>query len=176
MRNSDMRKALVMLAAGVLMATRLLGLPAFADSIPTGWQASNMQPVGYAGLEGRQGFKLVIRQVGGRWYLYSARFGIEILDVTDPTDPKQLKYLPGPPNTAVNQITIHDNLMITGLSRPITPEEGSGRADGWTTLHAPAPAEKAYQEGVLIWDVGDPINPRQISHWEGHASGTHRNA
>ena len=51
------------------------------------------------------------------WYLYSARFVIEILDVTDPKDPKQVKYLLGPPNTAVNQITIHDNLMITGLSR-----------------------------------------------------------
>jgi hypothetical protein len=170
-----MRKALIVLAAGTLLVIRLGDVAAFADAIPAGWQASNMAPVGYAGLEGRQGFKLVIRQIAGRWYLYSARFGIEILDVTDPTDPKQLKYLPGPPNTAVNQITVHDNLMVTGLSRPITPEEGSGRADGWTTLHIPAPADKPYQEGVLIWDVSDPTNPRQLSQWEGHASGTHRN-
>lgn len=43
-----------------------------------------MQPIGYNGLEGRSGFKLAIKQHQGRWYLYTASGGLNVLDVTDP--------------------------------------------------------------------------------------------
>ena len=69
--------------------------PARADPIPKGWQASNMKAVGYSGLDGRGGaFKMAIRQVAGRWYLYMGHEwhrGWTIIDVTDPTNPKYMK-------------------------------------------------------------------------------------
>ena len=78
----------VILSTAALIATSLAGFRPPRTRFPRGWQARDVGPVGLnAGLQGRQGFKLVIRQVAGRWYLYSARFGIEILDVTDPWIP-----------------------------------------------------------------------------------------
>jgi len=44
------------------------GLPSrgHADAIPPGWQASDMEPVGYSGLENRKGaFKMAIKKAGG---------------------------------------------------------------------------------------------------------------
>ncbi len=147
-----------------------------ADSIPAGWQSSNMKAIGYSALDGKPASKLAIRQVNGRWYLYAAGRGVHVLDVTDPADPKYLKFIPGPKDSSVSQVTLHDNLMLTNLSRPITPEELSGQGDGFCKLQVEASPTKTYQEGVLIWDVSNPVDPKLLSHWEGHSAGTHRNS
>ena len=147
-----------------------------ADEIPTGWQADNMQPVGYNGLQGRAGFKLAIKQHQGRWFLYTASGGLNVLDVTDPADPKLINFIPAPKGTSLSQVTFHDHLMLTGISRPITPEEGSGTADNWITLQQQAPASKPYEEGVILWDLSNPADPKPVGRWEGGAAGTHRNA
>ena len=94
---------------------------ALADPIPAGWQAVNLKPVGYSGLDGGPASKLSIKQVNGHWYLYAAGRGLHILDVTDATAPKYLKFIPAPKNTAVSQVTLHGNLLLTNLSRPILP-------------------------------------------------------
>ena len=59
-----------MIAAAVA-CIGLAGAPATADPIPQGWKAFNMQPVGYSHMEGRPPFKLAIKQVGEKWYLYT---------------------------------------------------------------------------------------------------------
>ncbi|MBI4485303.1 MAG: hypothetical protein HY655_04775, partial [Acidobacteria bacterium] len=42
-----------------------------ADRIPAGWKASNMKAIGYSDLNGLgESFKMAIKQVSGRWYLY----------------------------------------------------------------------------------------------------------
>jgi hypothetical protein len=52
--------------------------------------------------------------------------------------------------------------MVTGVG-PIIP--------GWgDDPNGPAP-----EEGVLIWDVSDPTDPKRLGHWRTGASGTHRN-
>jgi hypothetical protein len=147
-----------------------------ADDIPTGWEASNMEPVGYHDLQGRAAFKLSIRHVGERWYLYAALGGLNILDVTDPSNPQFLDFVKGPNGEAGIQVTFHDDLMITDLSRPITLDEITGAADGWTTVQTETPADKPYEEGVLLWDISDPVGPKLLSHWHGNAAGTHRNS
>jgi hypothetical protein len=152
----------------VLALVGSTGIPgaATADPIPPGWQASNMEPVGYSGLEGRGGaFKLAIRHVGDRWYLYMGHlwnYGWSILDVTDPRDPKYVKFIPGPANTWTIQMTLHDNIMVTALQKE--SKDWGGDPD------------KPFDEGVLIWDISDPVNPRQLSHWKTGSTGTHRNS
>ena len=72
---------------------------AAADQIPSGWEASNMKPIGYSDLGGHEAFKMAIKHVGDHWYLYMGHFvasGWSIVDVTDPTNPKVVKFLPGP--------------------------------------------------------------------------------
>jgi hypothetical protein len=125
-----------------------------------------MKPIGYSGLDGHGGaFKIAIREVNNRWYLYMGNIwepGLMIVDVTDPTNPQYLKFILQPQlsNLWAIQVTLHDNLLITALER---------------TGRGPADPAKPVPEGVLLWDISDPVNPKQLSHWETGARGTHRN-
>lgn len=52
----------LILAAGVASAAMLLSLPARADEIPAGGKSSNLEVVGFTGLNGRPGaFKLALK-------------------------------------------------------------------------------------------------------------------
>jgi hypothetical protein len=135
-----------------------------ADQIPPGWAASNMKPIGYSDLNGHGAFKMAIKQVNGRWYLYMGHLwerGWTIVDVTDAANLKVLKFISGPANTWTIQMELHDNLMLTAL-QDFTPDWGKD-------------PEKPFDEGVLLWDISDPVNPKQLSHWKTGATGTHRN-
>ena len=124
----------------------------------------NIRPVGYHDLDGRPGFKMGMQEVDGRWYLYLGHLwhrGWTILDVTDPEDPKHLRFIPGPPNTWTIQIQVADGKMITSLEQ-MNPAWGSDPN---------APNE----EGVLIWDVRNPTNPVRLGHFRTGGTGTHRN-
>ena len=153
------------------LAACALALPAFAwpsaaDPIPKGWEAFNMKPIGYSSVDERGGiFKMAIRHVGAHWYLYAGHLwhhGWSIVDVTDPTNPKMVKFIDGPLNTWTIQMTLHDNLMITALQ------------------HCPAEwgcdPKQPQDEGILIWDISDPINPKLLSQWKTGDTGTHRNS
>src|SRR5687767_8373381 len=116
------RQMIAAAVAGIALA----GAPATADPIPQGWKAFNMEPVGYSHMEGRPPFKLAIKQVGDKWYLYTGHLwhdGWSIVDVTDPRDPKYVKFIPGMPNSWNIQVTLHDNLMI-GALQPKIPSWG----------------------------------------------------
>src|SRR6266511_5316715 len=74
-------------AAGGAVAIAAAGLAArsHADSIPPGWEANNMEPIGYSALDNRKGaFKMAIKKVNGHWYLYMGHlwhYGWSIVDV-----------------------------------------------------------------------------------------------
>jgi hypothetical protein len=144
----------------------MLSVPpwAGADPIPSGWQAANMKPIGYSGADGRGGsFKLAIRRVADRWYLYTGHEwhrGWTILDVTDAANPKFVKFVPGPDNTNTIQMEFHDNIMVTALQRK-QPTWGGD-------------PNRPHEEGALIWDISDPVNWKQLSHWKTGAIGVHR--
>jgi hypothetical protein len=136
-----------------------------ADQIPVGWEASNMKPIGYSDLQGVGGaFKMAIKEVNGRWYLYTGnlwRHGWNIVDVTDPANPQFAKFIPGPDETWTIQVDLHDNIMVTALQD--VPERWGGHPG------------RPFEEGVLIWDISDPLNPKLLSHWKTGSTGTHRN-
>jgi hypothetical protein len=155
----------IVLGSAVCFAALVyFSVPAGAQ-IPAGWEASNMRAIGYSDLDGRGGaFKMAIKRVGDRWYMYLGHLwhrGWSIVDVTDPANPRVAKFIPGPDNTWTIQIDLHDNLMLTAL-------EKSGARWGLDP-------NKPQEEGVLFWDVSDPLNPVQLSHWKTGDNGTHRN-
>jgi hypothetical protein len=125
-----------------------------------------MEPVGYTDVAGRKGaFKMAIKKANGRWYMYLSHlwhYGWSIVDVTDPRDPKFIKHIPGANNTWNIQVTLHDNLMLTALQKSVPAWGGD--------------PSKPQDEGVLLWDISDPADPKQLSHWKTGASGTHRNS
>jgi hypothetical protein len=167
------------LIAVITLASSVMVRDVFADQIPAGWRAENLEPIGYSDLGGNYGgAKLAIKQKDGHWYIYKAvGNGFAIIEVTDPKEPKLLKTVPHGTGlvTSLSQISIHDDILLAGLSRPITAAESRGDEDNWTTLQAHAPEPKQYAEGVQLWDISSPVEPKLLSHWEGHAAGTHRN-
>jgi hypothetical protein len=134
------------------------------EGLPPGSTANNVQAVGYSDLDGRPAFKMSIREHEGHWYLYTGHFwhsGWSIIDVTDPSAPYLVKFIPGPENTFTLQMELSDNIMITALEK-IFPNFGGN-------------PNKPYDEGVLIWDISDPVKPRKLGHFRTGGTGTHRN-
>src|SRR6202790_4425579 len=132
-----------------------------ADPIPQGWAADHIKPIGYSGLDGRGGaFKMAIKRVNDHWYMFLGHLwhsGWTILDVTDPANPKFLKFVGAPANTQNIQMEFHDNIMGTALQR---------RPPNWGG-HANEPNDG----GALIWYISDPVNRILLSHWNGGANG-----
>jgi hypothetical protein len=124
----------------------------------------NIERVGYHDLRGRPAFKLALQEVAGRWYLYTGCLwhrGWNVLEVTDPSAPEHVAFLPGPENTWTIQVQVAEGKMITALER-IAPGWGGEE----TSPHA---------EGFLIWDVSDPRRPKRLGHYRTGSTGTHRN-
>lgn len=67
-----MKRLIPFLIAGAAVA--LAVPPSFTQSaqsnIPQGYAAANFEVVGYSETGGRPGFKMAIREVKGRWYMY----------------------------------------------------------------------------------------------------------
>jgi hypothetical protein len=147
----------------VALAT-FVSCAALADPFPPGGQAQNVEQVGFSALDGRfGGFKIAIKHAANdRWYLYTGHSfnqGWSIVDITDPANPRFVKFIPyvtDDKTIITAQVTLHDNLMITSLNS-FRPQAN------------PAPA-------VLLWDISDPENPKQIGSWMGGATGAHRNS
>jgi hypothetical protein len=154
--NTVLAVSLSLAAAFTTLASR----DAVAEPIPKGWQAQNMKPIGFSGLDGRYGgFKMAIKKAdNGRWYLYMGHtfdHGWSILDVTDPAKPRYVRFIEGPKNWLTTQLTLNGNLMMTSLNS-FKPREDAGAA-------------------VLLWDISDPENPKKVGEWKGGANGAHRN-
>ena len=143
----------------------LLHSVAIADPIPPGGRGQNIEVVGYTDAKGASPFKMSLFQDDDTWYMYTSNFfhrGWSIFDVTEPTDPKMVKFIEGPDNTSTWQIDIADNLMITSLDA--LPTSWGGDPD---RPHSP--------DAVMIWSLDDPLNPKLLSSFT-TGGGTHRNS
>ncbi|HLH67785.1 MAG TPA: hypothetical protein VKY90_01835 [Candidatus Dormibacteraeota bacterium] len=133
----------------------------------TDWVAARygpIEPLAYSDLGGRPGFKMSLHVDGGRTYLYVAHLwhsGWSVLDVTDPLSPTVLNAWDGPANTWTLQVTTREGLLATSLE-PIQ--------DGWGN-----DAHASFEEGVVLWDLSDPVRPRRRGTFRTGHRGTHRN-
>ncbi|HEY7302278.1 MAG TPA: hypothetical protein VH684_30660 [Xanthobacteraceae bacterium] len=148
-------------AAGALALAALSADPAAADPIPPGWQASNLELLGFTGLNGRPGaFKLAIKHAANdHWYLYAGHTfdqGWSIIDVTDPKNPRYVKFMAYETPTKdvlTAQVTLHGDIMITAIDKVSKPDPT-----------------------IVIWNISDPENPKRIGQWRGAEGGSHRNS
>ncbi|HET9149821.1 MAG TPA: hypothetical protein VFO61_05000 [Alphaproteobacteria bacterium] len=140
-------------------ATAYAALPAAADPIPSGGQSHNLEVIGFSGLGGHPGaFKIVPHHKNGHWYIYAGHSfdqGWSIIDVTDPKNPRYVKFIPyKTPNKKVltAQMTLHGDIMVTAIDK-----------------------KSKVDPAIIIWDISDPENPKQIGTWKGAEGGSHRN-
>ncbi len=155
----------------------------FADPIPKGWQALNMEPIGFRDYSDRYSGKLTIKEQDGKWYLYQAYKktadkppAILITDVTDPTNPTLVKQIDYPMDGDIAQVTLHGDTLITGLARKLTKYDTTHAINFMSEFQPEEiPADKLKDEGIIIWDVSNPTEPVELSRWETGAYGTHRN-
>ena len=129
--------------------------------------SKNIEALAYHDLDGKPGFQMAMQEVEGRYYLYLAHIkasGWAILDVTDPAKPEYLKFIPGPDKAGqvTLKLQVAGGLMITALQQAFPFLHGTSWDD-------------PYEEGIYIWDVKDPVDPKVFSHWEtGGGLGVHR--
>jgi hypothetical protein len=124
----------------------------------------NVEVIGYTDVGKRPPFKLAIQEVGGRWLMYMGHlwdYGWSIVDVTDPASPELVDFIPGPSNTWTIQMEVADGKMITALEEQPANWGGDPNAP--------------FDEGVIIWDLTDPIRPERLGQFRTGGAGTHRN-
>jgi hypothetical protein len=134
------------------------------EDVFKGSWSKGIKALAHIPLENRPAFKMAIHQHNENWYLYCAHFwhsGLSIVDITNPEDPRFIRFIPGPPNTWTLQIQIADGLMITSMEK--IPPGWGGDPDG------------PYGEGFDIWNLLDPENPQKLGTYKTGGQGTHRN-
>ena len=129
-----------------------------------GFQVRSYQ---YHDLDGRPGFKLATQNVDGRRYLYMGHFwhrGWSILDVTDPDDPRLIRFIEGPADTWTLQVQVADGTMVTALEGLVEEQDDSYRI--LSALPVPAPSRGlAYRN---YYDKGGRFGPHNQHHHQGH--------
>lgn len=160
----------------------------FADPIPEGWLAHNLEPIGFLDYQDRYAGKFTIKEQDGRWFIYTAvsktQEGrgpilppiLRVIDVTDPTDPVVVKDIEYPMDGNMSQVTSQGDLLMVGMSRELTQFDTQNAINFMSAFQPEEiPEDKLKYEGVLLFDISDPVNPVELSHWETGAYGVHRN-
>ena len=141
----------------------------------------NMEVLGYSKMDGECGmFQMALYKAkDGRYLLYGACFGgtkngVMISDVTDPENPKFVKYMQllDPkeyPTTSTPKVQIADDLLICAMTAGSGPETLTGKKDM---------SQVKCQVGIRIYSLkDDPLNPEFLSYWDcgvPHSIGVHR--
>ena len=125
---------------------------------PNSGYSKNIEQIGYHDLCGRPGFQMAMQEVEGRFYLYVSHFrhsGWTILEVTDPANPRFVRFVEGPQLSGqlTNKIQVADGLMLCALGTGIPFLHNIG----WDDPYIP---------GLQIFDGKTvPENPRLLSTW-----------
>ena len=123
----------------------------------------NIRQIGFDDLNGKPAFQMAMQKVDDRYYLYTASFahnGWNIVEVTDPENPRNVKWIEGPwfydikDGQATMKIQVADGLMITAHGSQASFLMGcEENCPSWG--------------GIMIWDVKtDPETPKYLGKFE----------
>jgi hypothetical protein len=171
------------LAGFLAVAALLAGSPASsqtlrANDVPQGWTSKAVEPIGYVALDSIEAFKLGLKRVGEKWFLFvgeggvgiEERTGFRVVDVTDPTQPRSLMHVAVPGGSG--QITLNGDLLIVGRHLPLPPPSAGSSMEHPFKGAAPAvPTALA-----SFYDISDPARPKKLSDWVTNGWATHRNS
>ena len=139
-----------------------MSIPFYAKSETNKGYIKNMKVVGFSDLNGINAFQMALYKTADKYYMYCGSFkgaGVNVLDVTDPTNPTVLNYIEvSDPKIYFAQSTpkiqVANDLLIVALG------------GGVPFLHGINPGDPALG-GLQIYDLKeDPIHPKLLSHWD----------
>jgi len=129
--------------------------------------SENIELLAQHDVENKPWFQMAMQEVDGRYYIYASHFkhpGWAIVDVTEPARPDYLKFIPGPAlaGQSTPKIQVAGGLMVTALGGTLPMPHGTKWSD-------------PFEQGVIIRDVRDPVNPKKLSEWHCEGmGGVHR--
>lgn len=122
-------------------------------------EARNMRLVGHNDL--RAGDCMHVNLKDGYAFVgHMGNAGTSIVDVRDPRDPKLVGRIPAPVNTRSHKVQIVGDVMLVNCER--LKENHGGRLD------------RPWVAGLRVFDVADPLRPREIGFWPTGGRGVHR--
>lgn len=118
--------------------------------------ARNVELVGFSDMDGKpDGQQLQFQTVGDSHYLYVGHPwspGISVLDVTSPNDPRVAAFIPTPnEHTWHIKVQVADDILMAACE---------------PAFFRPGTDPQQSVKGVRFFDVSDPANPNELSHWE----------
>lgn len=133
--------------------------------------AKNIEMIGYDDLNKKPGFQLALYRSGEKYYLYTASFrhnGMNILEVTDPKHPRNVKWWEGPwidesvrDGQSLPKLQIGDDYLITAHGGTMDILHGTPKGN---TL--------PFWGGIMIWSLKeDPENPKLLGKFQCKGSG-----
>ena len=170
--------AICLAVAGLLAASPASSQAAVANHMPKGWTSHAVEPVAYVALDSIEAFKLGLKRVGERWFLFvgeggigiEERTGFRVVDVTDPSQPRSLLHVAVPGGNG--QITLNGDVLIAGKHLPLPPRSaGSNMEHPFKGAPAAVPTALA-----SFFDISDPTQPKKLSDWVTNGWATHRNS
>jgi hypothetical protein len=118
-------------------------------------QAIGINEVGYLDCPG--GGQVVVD--GDTAYIahMDAPNGTSLVDVSDPRHPRLLSQVSVPPGTHSHKVRAHGDIMLVNREAQPANQPGPG-----------------FQGGLGVYDVSDPIAPKEIAFWRCGGAGVHR--
>lgn len=141
--------------------------------------ARNMRLIGHSMQDGRSDGQQIMVHRGYAYIGHVCSKGFSVIDVSDPTNPKTVKYVENPPNTWSLHLQVHGDLLLQVHGRDMfaqpemadernyyKPKSGShGQSDG---------SARNWSAGMAVFDISKPDEPRQIGFMPIEGRGIHR--
>lgn len=139
-----------------------MGLVNDVQEISQQSELKNFRLVGHSDLNGcGDGMQLIKHEN----FLYLAHLGVSdkaltILDVSDPTNPKVLNQMKRLPNTHAHKVQINGDILIQNQE-----------FNTWDKEHGD---EISHQAGLLVYDITNRVEPKEIAFHKTAGEGVHR--
>lgn len=142
--------------------------------------AMNMRLIGHCDQGGRSDSTQIMVRDGYAYVAHIFSKGFSVIDVRDPSKPRTVNYIPAPPKTWMLHHQVHDNLLLAvhaqdQFAKPDSDDERNYyKADTHDVSKAMSSGERDHSAGMVVYDLSDPVNPRQIGFMSVNGVGLHR--
>ena len=188
MTDNTLSRRTFMLAGSALAGSAMLAgagvgaasLARAAEGLPRPDFARNMRMIGHTEMAGRPDGVQVMVNKAHAFVGHIFSNGFSIVDVADPRDPRPVNYIPAPPDTWSLHLQTHEDLLLVVHARnAFAAAEYQDAAEYYSGNYTAGAAEaerapRSWSAGMMVYDIKDPANPREIGFMPVEGGGLHR--